>query len=131
MEEENGEVDDWEVYQKVIDEYSHGSCHGRALGLGAGVKFKDKRHLPTQTCNKPACLELKGEVEFLKNKLENLTQVVQSLLPRSSDNSKCARNSHYVVRLLPSNIFFIFYGVVVYALIVCCAFAFFILDCEL
>nr|XP_011470616.1 PREDICTED: coiled-coil domain-containing protein 1-like [Fragaria vesca subsp. vesca] len=92
--DEVDEVDDWEIYEKVIREHSHGRSHGCALGLDAGAKLKDiNSH--NQTCNKPACLEakenyetVKGEVDTLKDKLEKLTQVVQNLLPYSSDNSK-------------------------------------------
>ncbi|KAL6125370.1 hypothetical protein ACLB2K_073429 [Fragaria x ananassa] len=103
MEEVFGEVDDWEIYEKVIREHRH----GHAFGLGVGAKLKDiNSH--KQTCTKLARLELKenyeivkGEVETLKDKLEKLTQVVQNLLPHSSDNSKSARKSHYVVQSLP------------------------------
>ncbi|XP_024178992.2 uncharacterized protein LOC112185008 [Rosa chinensis] len=97
VEEVFGEADDWEIYQKVIG----GPSHGRVLGLGAGVKLKDYNS-PNQTCNKPTCLEqkedyerVKGQVESLTDKLDKLTQIVQSLLPNTSDNSK-ARNSHSV-----------------------------------
>lgn len=95
------DTDDWEIYQKVIG----GPSQGRVLGLGDEVKLKDYNS-PNQTCNKPTCLEhkedyerVKGQVEYLTDKLDKLTQIVQSLLPNTSDNSK-ARNSHYVVLFL-------------------------------
>ena len=37
VEEAFGEVDDWDIYQKVVG----GPSHGRILGLGAGIKCKN------------------------------------------------------------------------------------------
>ena len=103
MQEAFGEVDDWDIYRKVVGEPSH----GRILGLGAGVKCKDVYPSPNQTCNKSTCLKqkedherIKGQVESLTDKVNMLTQIVQGLVPNNLYNSGRAAKSHYMVRIL-------------------------------
>jgi hypothetical protein len=87
MEEAFGEVDDWNIYRKVVG----GPSHGRILGLGAGIKCKDVYPSPNQTCNKSTCLEhkedhqrMKVQVESLTEKVNMLTQIIQGLVPNNS-----------------------------------------------
>lgn len=125
MEEAFGEVNDWEIYRKVVGEPSH----GRILGLGAGIKCKNVYPSPNQACTKSICLEqkedherMKVQVESLNEKVDMLTQIIQGLVPNNlfhsgraeklystenipthssanadedDNDSECARKSHF------------------------------------
>jgi hypothetical protein len=112
VEEAFGEVNDWEIYRKVVGEPSH----GRILGLGAGIKCKNVYPSPNQACTKSICLEqkedherMKVQVESLNEKVDMLTQIIQGLVPNNLFHSGRAEKLYSTVYycFYVSNTFFI------------------------
>jgi hypothetical protein len=98
---EGEELTDWEIYKEVIDGQPR---HRRIRGLGVGMEQYEDSASSSQNCNKRICLERDKEFEQLKenfatltNEMNDLKQMVISLLPNNSANSECARNSPSMV----------------------------------
>ncbi|CAL8162438.1 unnamed protein product [Prunus armeniaca] len=73
--EEENEVNDWDIYKKVIGRPSH--C--RTLDLGGGYSTKDVYPSYGQDCSKRICLECEEEYEKLKEEVKDLRNVVYEL----------------------------------------------------
>ncbi|XP_061990113.1 uncharacterized protein LOC133708657 [Rosa rugosa] len=93
--EESEEVDEWGIYKAVIG----GPSHGRIRGLGDGmIPLEDEDvDSSSHTCDKHPCMACEKEFKQVNekvttstNQLEDLKQVVMTLLSKNSTHSECA-----------------------------------------